>query len=692
MEDLQHFRVPRKPRGFEVRPLYGNEPDPPAHTLLHTRHRVVPIRDCFRTPAAAFPAALAWPERKPEEPLWTQYLRVQTARDDVERTDINDWLVWPSGPDGKAARPGERARTSAPEPREPQDDLEDLRDFFAYLFAQRRQGIFASNVSDRSYNVWLPPALLEPVGGGGSPSGNAMLAMLPFITLLRLPLQSSWRPTVTVTALFVPVTVTDVPATATGAPVSATPGPGQRRIELRPRPLAGDDEARCIIASLEGSTSQALKDGQQCYAACGGLGDYVMAVAREECPDQYDLPHTPKRCRCFRPEIPDDQGAPAEGWTIRKYIEAVMLAASARAPQTRREPLLPAREPGEWLRLRRWRQHPEDRQRNRRRMAASEVARSIRLTSVWSVQLLAGDWVAWDEEANRYIPAGTRGQPPGGAAGLNDPGRADSQVAGLPAGVRCVMGKLAGIGHLPTWHDRVDTVTTIDGQGGVTWSMPRTRCLLSVQSVQDDHFPGTSPVNSFVRVGLMVMAAAAIREMTQALLHETVLASGPAALAHVDRSLLVELEEVYGSDIVGPAFARFYRSVREHLDIDEEHRQVRERVHSLTAAVSQETNVTTNKRAGGIAIAAAVFAGAVLLESLYTYNSPLNARGFFKVAAYGVPLIAIIPALIGISLVASWPRGTRRAVMWFVLSVLAFLIVLGYIWLALHIGHQPIRS
>jgi hypothetical protein len=687
MEDLQHFRVAEEPSRFEVKPLYGpsNPGGPrPQHTLLNTRHRFVALPGffwCKESPG--FPAALDWEGRDARDAIWTQHLRVQIARDDDTKTDVNDWLLWPadyergSGPArnrlgyrGIMASPPVRL---APQPHGTRDDLEALRDYFAYLFALRRQAVFASNVCDRSYNVWLPPALLVPVAGRrGHPRPNATLAMLSFVTLLRLPHQSSWRPTVTVTTLFVPVTSTAV-----------TGQHGEDLVRLKPRGLCDEREARAITASLEGSTSQALKVGQNRYTCRGGLVGYLTAIARSRCPDRYDLPHTVKRCRCFPPKIPAGAGGIAAAWPIRKYLEAVMLVVASRAPQTKWEPRREGRKTDPWLQS--WRRHI--RQASRQRMAASEVARSVRLTSVWSVQLLSRRQIAWAEREDRYLPARTLGQRLSRPRPAGRPGGVDSQFAGLPKDVRGVARQFAGIGHLPTWRDRVDTVSTVDNQGGMTWSMPRYRCLLSVQSVRDDHFPATSPLNSFVRMGTMVMAAAAIREMTQALLHETVQASTSAALAHVDKNLLVELEEVYGSDIVGPAFSRFYRSLREHLDLDEEYRLVRERVHSLSAAISQETNIKANKRAGGVAFAAAAFGAAVLLMALYSYPRPSRPGISYKWAAYGVPGMAFAFALVAI-FVAFGPMRVRGKLLAVIGVLTATLAVLFFLWAAFHFDQQ----
>ena len=42
-----------------------------------------------------------------------------------------------------------------------QDDLVALQRFLAWLYAQRRSRLFASDLSERIYNIWLPPGLIS---------------------------------------------------------------------------------------------------------------------------------------------------------------------------------------------------------------------------------------------------------------------------------------------------------------------------------------------------------------------------------------------------------------------------------------------------------------------------------------------------------------------------------------------------
>jgi hypothetical protein len=171
--DLKHL-VARSDE-FGLSKLY--DPDrqlkEPGHTLLPSlsRHRVIDVLpDYFNETHAKeeFPRVLDWQERTPEDPTWNAFLRVQVARDrnttDDRATDTNDWLVTAkqhcglgdSGDGGGSAKINMvRCQVC-----DRQHYLGELRRFYAFLFTQRRQATFASNVTDRAYNVWLPPTLL----------------------------------------------------------------------------------------------------------------------------------------------------------------------------------------------------------------------------------------------------------------------------------------------------------------------------------------------------------------------------------------------------------------------------------------------------------------------------------------------------------------------------------------------------
>lgn len=665
--DLKHLVA--RSEEFELSKLY--DPDrqlkEPGHTLLPSlsRHRVIDVLpDYFNEKHAKeeFPRVLVWQGRTPENPTWNAFLRVQVARDrntsDDGATDTNDWLVTAKqhcglggGGDGggSAKRNMVRCRVC-----DRQHYLGELRRFYAFLFTQRRQATFASNVTDRAYNVWLPPTLLiqETSGREDTPNDSAF-AVLPFLSLLRLPNQSAWRPTLTLTVLFIPVRVPS----------------GKECLEgvLEPRALTGAIEAAVITSSLQGSISHAPRYAGtrfQCIEGNDLLRRYLMETAKRECPRP--------GCKCFR-WSDREQDSPTA--TIRQYVEAILLATAANAPQAI------------WERGRR-------KEHERQRLAASEVERSVRLTSIWSVQLLSRDKIIWREQNGRYEPAGFIREDGRFSAGLigesssivedaRNLGFYSSQIAGLPGEMRRVLRELARPGHLPTDVNRIDDIYTLDTTGGMTWKMPRSRCLLSIQSVQDDHFPDASTHKTFAWMGVMIIAAVAIREMTQALLHETIQAKDSQDLARVDRGMLLELEEVYDVDIVGSAFAQFYRNLRIQLGLDADYRRVREQVQSFSAATSLESNIRNNTWARAIAASAAAFGAAVLLLGLFGYPRQL-AHNQHSEIWWAVAVLVTAFGLAGATLLISRRREHPSRKVISAISCTALLAVVIFILAALH--------
>ena len=635
--DLEHL-VARCGDKFCIRTLYDStmKQAETSHTLLPglSRHRVIDALPRYFNEGGeqGFPRALDWDGRSPKDPAWRAFLRVQVPwkgdAGDPNAVDTNDWVIDPVQPSQHKQDHGI-------------DDLHELRNFYAFLFAQRRQATFASNVSDRAYNIWLPPALLAPERISTDRAKDSVFAVLPFLSLLRLPNQSSWRPTLTLTVLFVPVCVPQGLNSWNGV--------------LEARALSSATEAKTITSSLQGSTSYAPRSAEEPYQCTKG-GDlllrYLRLVATGNCPR--------RRCKCL--SWPANKiGHPV---TIRQYVEAILLTLTASAPQAL----------------------PGPRKRggvSEHQLMASEVARSVRLTSIWSIQLLSRQKILWRENNGRYDAGGFVGKSAGPAKVRKSRAQCHSQIAGLPLEVQLVIKELAKPGHLPAEADRIDDVYTLETEGGMSWKMPRSRSLLSIQSIHDDHFPDTSAHKTFAWIGVMVMAAVAIREMTQALLHETIQAKSSQDLARVDRSMLVELEEIYDVDIVGSVFTRFYRNLRMQLGLDADYARVREQVQSLSAATSRESNIRSNTWSRAIAAAAAAFGAAVLLLSIFGYPQQLPPNRQSEIW-WAVAILA--SAFLVAALFLIFSRGKERlstSAVW-AISAIALVAVVCFIWEAAH--------
>lgn len=80
--------------------------------------------------------------------------------------------------------------------------LVDAQRFLMFLFALRRSTLFASNLRERIYNIWLPPAVLVP----DTPRPWAdKIAVFPFVGLTRRPNSQAWRFVFTFNAIIIPM-------------------------------------------------------------------------------------------------------------------------------------------------------------------------------------------------------------------------------------------------------------------------------------------------------------------------------------------------------------------------------------------------------------------------------------------------------------------------------------------------------
>ena len=135
-----------------------------------------------------FPNALDWPGRQPESTSKSTYVRLQRVLEDASFGDYNDRIVTCKHV------PGDLTGVAP---------CDELRNFFAWLFAQRRSAIYASNLSERIYHIWLPGGLLSTAAR--SPNKVGPMVMLPLVTMVRRPNQLAWRHTIGITIIFVPV-------------------------------------------------------------------------------------------------------------------------------------------------------------------------------------------------------------------------------------------------------------------------------------------------------------------------------------------------------------------------------------------------------------------------------------------------------------------------------------------------------
>ena len=260
------------------------DPGRPNHSWLGPLSRHVPLTiggDFLDAGAADFPVLLQWDRRRPLDNTSDLYLRAQRVQGSASppasagETTCNDYLLGAVG----------------------SDSLSQLRWFFARLYAQRRNTIFASQLAERMYHVWLPPALLRP--SGQEAGGPGELALLPVASLTRQSGSRSWRHTGAVTVLVVPV---EYPA----------PSGESSRATTR-------HELGSLVDSLRGSSFIAPEaDATRYELVAGPLWDYLVAVGAS--------------CPVTRSVLAEATGAgrAAPDGTFRQWCELVTTAASER--------------------------------------------------------------------------------------------------------------------------------------------------------------------------------------------------------------------------------------------------------------------------------------------------------------------------------------------------------------------------
>ncbi len=335
-------------RNLGTGPCDEDSPELPTWLGRLARHNVISMPNLFNAPDEAayakcqtvldFPEALRWAGGDGTA-LSTTYIRVQRAVGTPGCADHNDRMVTLEHPDNYTAA---AARA-----------LEELREFFAWIFARRRNEIFASNFSERIYHIWLPPGLLSRPSADRGDGGP--VAVLPMVTLVRRPSQLEWRHTICINILFVPV---------------SRAGGGMLHSRLLVRPHS--QELEFLVRCLEGGST------------------VVRPAARDEliledCPlRQYAAGLMAARdassvLAAFRPKI-------SGNWTgtRRKWIEFVAAIAADAI--------------GEWN---------ADRSLYQQQLADG-VLRSLRLASIWSVMLSGGGLHPLEVRDGRRWPARLR--------------------------------------------------------------------------------------------------------------------------------------------------------------------------------------------------------------------------------------------------------------------------------------------
>lgn len=542
-----------------------------------------------------FPDALDWPGRQPEPTTSSTHVRFQRVLEEASFSDYNDRIVT-----HKTAQGSLREATPC----------DQLRNFFAWLFAQRRSAIYASNLSERIYHIWLPGGLLSTAAR--SPNKVGPLAILPLVTMVRRPNQLAWRHTIGVTIMFIPV---------------------QRDKDgrLSPRPLIcdGSREVEFLTRSLEGgSTGIRLSGKTLLYLEDCPFKEYVTALM--------DIDRRPSVIPEMRPMIDSWQATP------RQWIELCSA--------------LVADAVGKW---------DATASLHKRRMSDA-VLRSLRQTAIWSVAVMGQGLDQLEDRGGRLwpVPARRRGKVPisrvrriGRRASSPSPDYSAHWLTDFPAWARNILEMLSSPGVLARQSDRVDDVSCTDVDF-MTWRVPRRRCLVTLMGISNEHFPRSSLLYIFGWIGHMVIAAASATETMLELGREIALPLPVTRLADTAYQFTLELEEMYDLDSTWLIFTRFFRNIRKSLGIDEQYKGIRERVDVLARHAEVTERIRTERETVEVTIIGAILA--IVLIALAAFSVPkVGSMWYFRLSFIGGSVLLVL-LLIVYRFIRSKRRWLRR--------------------------------
>lgn len=549
-----------------------------------------------RPDSPGFPDALDWPGRKPEPARNSTYVRLQRVLPDSEVRDCNDRIVTYNNA-------AVNSTSVAP--------CDQLRNFIAWLFAQRRSAIYASNLSERIYHIWLPAGLMSTASG--SPNKVGPLVMLPLVTMVRRPTQLSWRHTIGITIFFVPV----------------QPDEDGR---LNPRPLIAEasDEIELLTRSLEGGSSGIRRPGR-------------TLLYLDDCPFKEYAKSLTGIAR--RPSVIPEMLSLIDSWraTPRQWIELCCTLAADGV--------------GKW----------DSTASLHKRRLSDAVLRSLRQTALWSVAVMGEGLDRLEDREGRLWPVPDRSRSGKVKGFLRRPiGRRVTSLSrdysarwlrDFPGWARNVLEMLSAPGTPPRQSDRVDDVSCTDVDF-MTWRVPRRRCLVTMMGISNEHFPRSSLLYIFGWIGHMVIAAASATETMLELGREIALPLPVAQLADTAYQFTLELEEMYDLDSTWLIFTRFFRNLRGSLGIDEQYEGIRERVDSLARHADVNERIRTERETVEVTIIGSILA--IILIGLTALTVPnLGSLWYFRLSVIGGSVLLVL-LLIAYRFVRGHRRWLRR--------------------------------
>ncbi len=473
----------------------GAEENPPHTWLLGlSRHAAVRLHDFSPRLAdgplpTGFPEALDWHRDGQDVPTpWIHYLRVQRARDDssrrfTEETDCNDFLIR----DSKLANSGRDGLKRG--------SLEELQLFLCEFLAQRRGAIFASHVSERIYNVWLPAGIITPGERENPGDLNKPFAVLPVVTVVRRPYRIDWRYALSTTTFLVPW----------------RPGESElpSRSDLRPPRAMTAREMVHVITSTSGNSTYLRDHGRLTWTLEDSpLSSYLHKVTGDD-----------RRDFCHSYAGPGNQGWGSQ--SLRHWIELLLMTV-AETPRGREE------RDGDRL--------PEQQQVDDQ-ILPDEVLRCLRVNGLWSAMMLTDTFPAstdlsqiadgrwWHEDA------------------LPTPEHIGELTAGMPRPLSAMFRLFAdrNRGFAPTPSNRLDGLS-YGGRSYATWLMPDENIMITAYSLTDDKFPSFSSLYQIGWFAYMAVGVTCAWQTMYSLTHDTDRLRDVAELSRLGHDRILDLE------------------------------------------------------------------------------------------------------------------------------------------------------
>ncbi len=482
----------------------------PDHSWLGPLSRHIPLEignDFTRADGDEFPCLLEWARHNPADSSPNRYLRAERVVDSNERL-ANDYILGGL---------------------ETGNSLSQLRWFLVRLYAQRRNMIFASQLAERLYHIWLPPAVLAPTAGEDA---ERQLALFPVVSLTRRPYAETWRHTSAISLIL--------------APISGVVGevPEQPQLSLEPAPaIAGSSrpttsgEVGSLLDSLRGSSFDAPGSSSARYESIAGdLWAYLSAVG-VNCETTGAILKSASRAMSS-----GGKGGNANPTaTLREWCELITTAATERLWGWSGMPLV------------------------------DEVLRSMRVNSIWSVV------VAVDHAGARF--PSRDGQHSGWVVrdDICEPDVMPPEIDDLLAMLR---GSDDHYLPRPTW-SRIDDLTSMEGTY-MTWNVPGRRGIVTVYDLTRECFPGESSLNLFGFLGHALLGAVHSAATVDALNRVPVQPDKIVPFANKAHLLAGELDEMFDLDIVSAQFQVIWRRLRRALGTDDQYHMARDRLELLT--------------------------------------------------------------------------------------------------------------